>query len=110
MFSFSYFISLLFTQVIELAITYLLIKKKFLLIILLLINLITHPLVNYLFWVNQFLSFFIVNWFNVFIFELLIIIVEWLLLKFVVKVKSVELLKLSLIINLSSFFFGLVCL
>jgi len=111
MFTISYLLTLLATIAIELIVVTLMgYRKKSLIVIVIMINLITNPLLNYLLWLNNIVSIFSTHIVYLLIFEIIVVIAEWLLLLFSLngKVKSGNLLLLSFLMNLSSFAMGLI--
>ncbi len=84
-------------------------RDKIFLLIIILINIITNPILNYLILLNNQLNFLKNTFTIVLFFEILIIFIEWGILIYVFTDKDrKELLLLSLIINLISFLLGLI--
>lgn len=105
----SYLIALFFTLAIEVLVAYLLGNKNLhQAIIIILINLITHPLVCYLIWINSIIRIVPFNYFSIAIAELLIVLVESLLLNKSIQPKYSQALKLSLCANTASFLLGII--
>lgn len=101
-------LALALTQIIELLVVYLFwFKSKIELLTLFFINLLTNPLANLLFWnyydkLNKLLLMIII--------EIFIIIIEAFLIKAVLRKEWARSFLISVVINLSSFFLGLILL
>lgn len=103
----SLIVSLLVTIIIELIVARLFgFRKKHELLVVVLINLITNPVLNYLILLKNYtatnyqteaLSPFVV------VLEIIIVIIEWLLLRFALNNKSTKLFLFSLVANACSF-------
>ncbi len=101
-----YLVSLLLTIVIEGAIAFLLgFRKKELLLVLTLINVITNPILNYLLLVLGFLGIE-VTLIRVFLLEIVVVIAEWRLLVYAFGNSSRRFLTLSILANAASFLAG----
>jgi len=77
-------------------------KNKLFLLSIVLVNLITNPLLNYLLWVNTSEHFLKIKIINLFLLEGLVVLAEWFLLAFVWRKKFKKILFLSLMMNLVS--------
>jgi len=105
----SLFFALLLTIIIELIIAWLLgYKKKPEIITIILINVITNPLLNYLLLINDRSSFFKITLGIIILLELIVVLIEWGLLFFTLQEKPKKLLVLSFVMNLCSFLTGLI--
>lgn len=71
-----------------------------------LINLITNPLLNYFLYVINYFGIIIINSMELIFLEIIIVLVEWLLLRFALRQDPKKLLILSLAINLGSYLVG----
>lgn len=71
------------------------------------INLITNPILNYFLLINNYFSFVFINTINLLIFEIIIILVEWLLLILVLRQSPKKLLALSAVMNFCSYITGI---
>jgi hypothetical protein len=106
-----FLIPLVLTLVLELFMAYLFgYRKKKEILAITFINLITNPLMNFIILVLAiyFELFYNFSIFYPLVLEFLVIIVEWLLLKYTIDQKSSSLLKLSIVMNLFSLIFGLI--
>ena len=104
----NYFIALFLTLVIELSVAYILgFRSKNNLFVIILINLITHPSLCYFLWLNSSIPIIPINYISIVVLEILVAIVESFLLYFAMKQKYLNMLKLSLSMNIASFLFGL---
>lgn len=83
-------------------------RNKFVLLSIILVNLITNPLLNYILWLNNSVGFFYITVINLILFEIAVVIVEWLLLVFALRKNYKSLLLLSFTMNFVSFIMGLV--
>lgn len=103
----NYLYALILTIIIELSIIYLLgFREKLLFYSLIIINILTNPLLNFI--VNRLNETYIdFNFLHIILLEILVVIIEWLLLKLVIKSKQLPLFKISFIINATSFLIGL---
>ena len=103
----NYIYALIFTIIIELSVIYLLgFREKLLFYSLIIINILTNPLLNFI--VNRLNETYIdFNFLHIILLEILVVIIEWLLLKLVIKSKQLPLFKISFIINATSFLIGL---
>jgi hypothetical protein len=100
--------ALILTVVIEVGIAWLFgLRSKRELLTVLLINVITNPLLNYLITVNAY--FHLVSQTNAFIlcFEVVIVLVEWRLLVWVLQQGIKKMLVLSIVMNAASYLAGL---
>ncbi|NMC36299.1 hypothetical protein GYA49_04615 [Candidatus Beckwithbacteria bacterium] len=105
---FLYFLTLTLTIVIEILVggTMLGWKNKLFLTSIVLVNLITHPLLNYILYLDTYLGFLGSRFFATVMLEALVVLVEWRLLVFAMRSFSVQLFKLSLIMNVMSYLLG----
>ena len=103
----NYIYALILTIIIELSVIYLLgFREKLLFCSLIIINILTNPLLNFI--VNRLNETYIdFNFLHIILLEILVVIIEWLLLKLVIKSKQLPLFKISFIINATSFLIGL---
>ena len=103
----NYLYALILTIIIELSVIYLLgFREKLLFYSLIIINILTNPLLNFI--VNRLNETYIdFNFLHIILLEILVVIIEWLLLKLVIKSKQLPLFKISFIINATSFLIGL---
>ena len=103
----NYIYALILTIIIELSVIYLLgFREKLLFYSLIIINILTNPLLNFI--VNRLNETYIdFNFLHIILLEILVVIIEWLLLKLVIKSKQLPLFKISFIINSTSFLIGL---
>ena len=103
----NYIYALILTIIIELSVIYLLgFREKLLFYSLITINILTNPLLNFI--VNRLNETYIdFNFLHIILLEILVVIIEWLLLKLVIKSKKLPLFKISFIINATSFLIGL---
>ncbi len=103
----NYIYALILTIIIELSVIYLLgFREKLLFYSLIIINILTNPLLNFI--VNRLNETYIdFNFLHIILLEILVVIIEWLLLKLVIKSKQLPLFKISFIINATSFLIGL---
>jgi hypothetical protein len=83
-------------------------KKQLLAVVL--VNLITNPLLNYLFVVNRTFNLFPVNFFVIGSLEVIVILVEWLILWWALKENPRKLFLLSCIMNFASYLVGVLIL
>jgi hypothetical protein len=81
-------------------------KKKSEIIVIICINIITNPVLNYLLLLNNHFSFVKLNLFVIPFLEIVVILVEWRLLVYVLSGKSGNLLILSLLMNFCSYVSG----
>jgi len=107
----SFLLPLLLTLIIEiLAALVLGYRSKFVLLSIVLVNLITNPLLNYVLWLNSFYHLFEINIISLIVLESVIVLVEGILLTFAIRLKFKSLLFLSFIMNLVSFTIGILFL
>lgn len=112
MLTISYLTTLLLTLILEIVVVLVAwlfgYRKKYILLSVILVNLITNPLLNYILWLNNSsYNFFTVTLPNLILLEILVVFVEWLLLVFAIRRNFVFLFILSLIANAISFITGL---
>lgn len=101
-------LALALTVVIEIIVAILLgYRKKWELLTIVLINVITNPILNYILIVNSYFNWLSINIFIVISLEVIVVIVEWLLLKYTFRKDSKKLLILSVAMNATSFLVGL---
>jgi hypothetical protein len=95
------------TIIVELVIVYLFgYRKKQEIIVIICINLITNPLLNYLLLLNHYFAFIKTNLTVIVFLELLVVLVEWRLLVYAIIGKSKKLFILSLLMNFCSYISG----
>lgn len=105
----SYFVALFLTIVIETTVALVFgYKKKTELIIIALINAITNPLLNYTLSLNYYFVVVAHDTFLILLLEVFVVLVEWRLLRYVLRQGSKKLFWLSLLMNLCSFFMGVI--
>jgi len=103
----SYLLALFLTLIIEISTALFLgYREKSQLLSIFFINLITHPAINYILWLNIIFA----NTINLIVLEIIIILVEWLLLVFVINKNKWRLLVLVLSMNFFSFMTGFLIL
>lgn len=103
-----YSLALIFTLVIELSVAYILgFRNKKSIVTIISANLITHPLLCYFLWINSFIFIIPVNYFSIVVLEILVILLESALLFFALKQQYLDMLKVSFVINTTSFLVGL---
>jgi len=103
-----YFLALILTIIIELSVSYTFeFKSKKNIIVIIFVNLITHPLLCYFLWMNSVVYIITVNYFSIIVLEILVALLESVLLFFALKQKYLDMLKLSFGINVASFLVGL---
>jgi len=101
------FLALFLTIAIELIVSFILgFRNKKEIIAIILINIITNPVLNYLLLINNYFNIFKANVFIVLFLEVLIVLAEWKLLVYIIEGKSYKLLKLSFMINFCSYIAG----
>ena len=100
-----YLITLLATIFIELTVAFALgLKKRDMLLAVLLVNLITHPILAYiLVWFN----FFHISFAFVLVLEILVIIAEYMLYKYMRITSKKKCLRLAIIANIASYMIGI---
>ena len=82
-------------------------RKKSELLTIVLINVITNPLLNYLLLVNSYFNLVSMNIFILIFLEVIVVIVEWMLLRYALRQNPKKLLILSVVMNATSFLVGL---
>ena len=103
-----YLLALILTLIIELSVAYIFgFRTKKSIITIFLVNFITHPLLCYFLWINSVISIIPVNYFSIVVLEILVALLESVLLFFSLNQKYLNMLRLSLYINITSFVFGL---
>jgi hypothetical protein len=80
-------------------------KKEMIAVVL--VNLITQPALNYFLLLNSFFSLITANIQFILLLEIVVILVEWWLLVYTLKRDVTRTFALSLVMNLTSFFLGL---
>jgi len=104
-----YFLTLILTLLIEIGIAYIFgYRRKQELKIFILVNFVTHPLLSYFLWLNSVLLVIPINYFIIFILEMIVVILEMGLLRLGLGFKYLDILKVSIFMNLGSFLFGLI--
>lgn len=101
------FVSLILTVIIELIIGFLIgLRKKNELLLLILINILTNPLVNLIDFLNASINLIDRN-LLLLLLEIFVVFIEYLLIRLVLKYSNSKSLFISLAINLVSYFTGL---
>ena len=101
-------VALVLTVVLEVLIAILFnYRKKSEISIIVLINIITNPLLNYLLAVNNYFNWLSVNIFILILLEIIVVMIEWLLLRYAIRKNPKKLFLLSLVMNATSFIVGL---
>lgn len=104
----NYFLALFLTLVIEVCVARLFgFKKSKEVISIICVNLISHPVLNYFLWANDVFNL-IENNLLLYFLEILAVIVEWILLVWIFRVKKYFLFGLSLTMNFVSFIIGII--
>jgi hypothetical protein len=103
----NFLLALLLTISVELIIALLFgYKKKSEIIVIICINLITNPVLNYLLLLNFHFSFIKTNIVVILLLEILVVLVEWRLLVYALQANSRKLFILSLVMNFCSYITG----
>ena len=103
----SYLLAFILTLVIEVSVAYPFInREKRLLFGVILVNCITHPVFGYSLWMNNIFNFVDISFSTLLFCELIIVLIEFLLLKIVSRKSDRELFFLSLLLNAVSFTVG----
>lgn len=103
----SYLIALLLTIAIEIIVAIFFgFRKKSEIATIIFINLITNPLLNYLLFINGYFGISTINTMTIIFLEVLVVLVEWLLLRFTLEQNSKKLFTLSLAMNFCSYIAG----
>lgn len=103
----SYLVAILLTIAIEIVVAIFFgYRKKLEIATIIFINLITNPLLNYLLFINGYFGITQINTAAILFLEIVIVLVEWLLLKFVLQQNSKKLFALSLVMNFCSYIAG----
>jgi len=107
----NFFVPLLLTIVIEVFIAFLFgyWDKKFIAVIVLM-NVITNPVLNYLIALNNLFNFVSYSWIMLSFMECLVILVEWRILVYAFNNENKKWLLLSITMNLASFILGIILL
>jgi hypothetical protein len=101
-------VALVLTVVLEVLIAILFnYRKKSEISIIVLINIITNPLLNYLLAVNNYFNWLSINIFILILLEIIVVMVEWLFLRYAIRKNSKKLFLLSVVMNATSFIVGL---
>lgn len=109
MISVNYLLALILTLISELTVLRLFgYKRKIELVSVILVNLITNPLLNYIFLSNNYFGFLTVNIFTILLMEFIVVLVEWRLLVFALEKNAIKLFVLSLVMNFCSFMLGVI--
>ena len=77
-------------------------KKKSLFLSIVFVNCITNLTLNYVLWVNNSFAFFTPTFSTLLVLEVLVVVVEWILLKYVMRESTIRLFLLVLIMNIVS--------
>lgn len=103
-----YIIALVLTILIEIVVAaFLGYKKKSEIIVVILINLITNPLLNYILFINGRFQIIQNTMMLTLVLEIIIVLVEWILLMFALQQNSKKLFVLSLTMNFCSYMVGI---
>ena len=103
----SYLVALLLTIAIETVVaTFFGYRKKLEIATIIFINLITNPLLNYLLLINGYFKIAQINTTAILFLEIVIVLVEWLLLRFTLQQNSKKIFALSLVMNFCSYIAG----
>lgn len=103
----NFVLALFYTIIIELLVAFLFgFRKKTEIIAIILVNLVTNPILNYLLLVIGYSSLFGISQIFIVFLELIVVLVEWKLLVFVLQDKPKRLLLLSIAMNLCSYMAG----
>jgi multidrug transporter EmrE-like cation transporter len=82
-------------------------RKKQEILAIALVNLITNPLLNCFLFVSNYFRLFRVDMTIILILEAIVVLVEWLLLRFALRQRYDKLLILSVVMNVSSYISGI---
>lgn len=105
----NFLLALLITEVVEATIAYLMgYRDKYFFAILILINILTNPLLNYILIVLNYFNILGSHGFIVIILEILVVLVEFRIFIYAMPINKKALFLLSLAINTSSYLTGLV--
>ena len=105
----NFLLALLITEVVEVAVAYLMgYRGKYFFTILILINILTNPLLNYILTVLNYFNILGSHGFVIIILEILVILAEFRIFVYAIPVNKNVLFLLSLAINTSSYLTGLV--
>ena len=103
----NYLIALVLTTAIEVVVALFFgYRKKSEIATIILINLITNPLLNYLLFINNYFGTVQINTIIIIFLEIVVVFVEWRLLKFVLQQNSKKLFALSVVMNFCSYIAG----
>lgn len=103
----SYLLTLILTIFIEIVSVLIIgLKNKELLTNILLVNILTNPTLNFIL-EHTYFNFENILWLYIILLELIVVIFEWLFLKFRLKSKNLPFFKIAFIINATSFLIGL---
>ena len=101
--------ALLITEVVEVTVAYLMgYRGKYFFTILILINILTNPLLNYILTVLMYFNVLDSHGFVIIILEILVVLTEYRIFIYAIPVNKKALFSLSLAINTSSYLTGLV--
>ena len=104
----AFFIALILTISIEVPIgLFFGLRKKTEISAIILVNVITNPLLNYLIYITRVFTTFNINIVEIILLELVVVLVEWRLLLFSLRLNQKKLLILSFFMNLFSFLMGI---
>jgi len=105
----NYFIALLLAIVIEITVALFFgYKRTIELLVIILVNIMTSPLLNYFLSLNNYINLVQMNLPMLVFLEIVVVLFEWLLLLFVFQKKPLSLLIMSFIMNLFSYLGGLI--
>ena len=103
--------ALLLTLAVELAVAWLLgLRSRTQLLSIVLINVVTNPLLNYLLLVNGYFHLVVQTRALTVCLEAGVVLAEWALLVWALRLKTTKMLALSVVMNASSYFAGLLIL
>lgn len=101
--------ALALTLIIEIIIAFLLeYRKKEEIYLIISVNLLTNPLLNFLIQLNSQLKIIQLSFYLIILIEIGVVVIEFIILSFILKQDRKKLFILSLIMNTASFFVGLI--
>lgn len=107
MISVNYLLALILTLTVESAVLILFgYRRRIEIISVVLVNLITNPLLNFIFLSNNYFAFLTINSLTILFFEVVVVLVEWRFLVFALQEKPKQLLVLSSVMNICSYITG----
>lgn len=103
----NYLLALILTLAVELVVLILFgYRKKLEILVVILVNLITNPLLNFILLSNNYFGFLTVNSLTILLLEAAVVLVEWRFLVFALRKDPKKLLVLSLVMNICSYSVG----